>query len=66
MSDASSTRADAMTTALFVMGLEEGLAFCEAQEIDAAFLTKDHKIYVTEGLKGNLTLAEGADYEIIG
>ncbi len=66
VSDASSTRADAMTTALFVMGLEEGLAFCEAQEIDAAFLTKDHKIYVTEGLKGNLTLAEGADYEIIG
>lgn len=64
--DASSTRADAMTTALFVMGLEDGLAFCDAQSIDAAFITKDRKIYVTAGLKDSLTLAEGTDYEVIG
>lgn len=64
--DAESTRADAMTTALFVMGLDKGLAFCAEEGIDAAFITSDHKIYVTDRLKGSLTLAEGADYEIVG
>lgn len=63
--DAESTRADALTTALFVMGLDEGLEFCAAQDVSAAFITSDHKIYVTAGLKDSLTLAEGADYEII-
>lgn len=64
--DAESTRADALTTALFVMGLDEGLEFCAAQDVAAAFITSDHKIYVTAGLKDSLTLAEGTDYEIIG
>ena len=64
--DGESTRADAMTTALFVMGLDRGMEFCAEQSLDAAFITADHKIYVTDGLKNRLTLAEGSDYEIVG
>lgn len=63
--DRSSTRADAMTTALFVMGLDKGLAFCAAQDIEAVFITNDHKIYATAGLQDRLTLTEGVDYALI-
>lgn len=61
--DRNSTRADALTTALFVMGLDEGIKFCKNNNINAVFITKEHKIYTIGSI--NLTLAEGADYEII-
>ena len=46
--DESSTRADALTTALFVMGLEEGMAFCEQNDIAAVFVTADKQVHVTD------------------
>lgn len=61
--DRNSTRADALTTALLVMGLDEGIKFCKDNDINAVFITKEHKIYTVGSI--NLTLAEGADYEII-
>lgn len=61
--DRNSTRADALTTALFVMGLDEGIKFCKNNNINAVFITKEHKIYTIGSI--NLTLTEGADYEII-
>ena len=61
--DENSTRADALTTALFVMGLDEGIKFCKNNNINAVFITKEHKIYTIGSI--NLTLVEGADYEII-
>ena len=61
--DKNSTRADALTTALFVMGLDNGIKFCKANNINAVFITKQHKIYTVGSIA--LTLAEGADYEII-
>lgn len=63
--DASSTRADALTTALFVMGLDGGLQFCRDNGVEAVFLTADRKIYTTDGLRGLLTLADGTDYELV-
>lgn len=42
---------DALSTAVFVMGLEEGLSFVEAQEnIEAVLVTKDKKVYTTSGM----------------
>lgn len=46
--DESSTRADALTTALFVMGLEEGMAFCGQNDIVAVFVTADKQVHVTD------------------
>lgn len=45
--DENSTRADAFTTALFVMGLEDGMAFCEANGVAAVFITSDKRVYTT-------------------
>ena len=47
-------RGDALSTALFVMGLEEGLRFVEdAPDIEAIFVTEGGDIYVSSGLAEN-------------
>ena len=46
--DTISTRADALTTALFVMGLEKGMAFCAAQDVAAIFVTANRQVYATD------------------
>ena len=48
--DSCSTKADALTTALFVMGLDKGMAFCEANDIAAVFITADKQVYTTSAL----------------
>ena len=45
--DPCSTKADALTTALFVMGLDKGMKFCEENEIAAVFITSDKQVYTT-------------------
>ncbi len=50
--------ADALATAVFVMGLEEAHLFIEAQpEAEAIFITRDKTIVVSSGLKDNVELA---------
>lgn len=52
-----SMHADAMSTSVFLQGLEEGMAFVEATDnTEAIFVTNDHKVYVTSGLKDNFKL----------
>ena len=46
--DDSSTRADALTTALFVMGLEDGMDFCAEHDIAAVFITSDQQVHTTD------------------
>ena len=46
-----STRTDAMSTTLFVMGLKRGIAFIEQQsEFEAIFISSEHQLYFTSGL----------------
>ncbi|MDO4174345.1 MAG: FAD:protein FMN transferase [Eubacteriales bacterium] len=51
-----STRADAYSTALFVMGYEEAMHFCEENDIQAIFVCRDHTVHVTDGLKDSFVL----------
>ncbi|MGL4738733.1 MAG: FAD:protein FMN transferase [Cellulosilyticaceae bacterium] len=48
---------DALSTSVFSKGIEDGLAFVNALEgIDAIFISKDHKVYVTDGIKDQFVL----------
>lgn len=52
----NSTQADAYSTALFVMGLDEAWEFCEENGIEAVFVCKDSTVHVTDGLKDSFSL----------
>ena len=57
--------ADALATAVFVMGLEEGQSFIETQDgVEAIFITYNKTIVVSSGLKNSVELVN-EDYMII-
>ncbi len=44
---------------VFAYGLEKGLEYVDARSgVEAIFITKDHKVYVSKGLKGKLQLMD--------
>ncbi|WHA09351.1 FAD:protein FMN transferase [Enterococcus montenegrensis] len=55
---------DALSTSVFAMGVKEGLKFIEEHEkgSDAIFVTKDDKIYVTDGIKDNFKIGKDSGY----
>ena len=65
----SGTRADAYSTALYVMGEEDALRFWAAQQegqhaFEAVLITSDGRILCTPGLADHFTQQEGASYEV--
>ncbi len=51
--------ADALSTGLFVFGLQKGLRVAESiPDLEAVFVTKDKRIYVTSGLRGRFSLTD--------
>jgi FAD:protein FMN transferase len=49
--------ADALSTAVFVMGLEQGMAFVEKlPDIEAVIITEDEQIHLSSGLEGKVEL----------
>lgn len=42
---------DALSTACFVMGLEDGMRYAEEKEVSGVFVTSDKKVYLTKDLK---------------
>lgn len=54
----TSTDGDALSTSVFAMGVENGMKFVNSIDgIDAIFITKDNKVYITEGLKNIFNLS---------
>lgn len=48
---------DSLSTTLFALGIEKGLEFVNLQPgVEAIFISKDHNLYLTEGLKNNFHL----------
>lgn len=51
----SSTQADALSTAVYILGKEKGLSLIESLSgVEAIIITDDHKIHTTSGIDGNL------------
>ena len=63
----SGTQADALSTALFVMGYEKAINYYQAhKDFEAIFITSDNKILCTDGIKSLFTFTganEGFTYE---
>ena len=49
---------DALSTTCFALGLEKGLAFAEAQNVQAFFVTKDYEIYYTKDFQNQISVHE--------
>ena len=50
---------DALSTSVFSKGLQGGMEFIETQsDIDAIFITKENKVYVTSGIKDSFVLQD--------
>lgn len=53
--------ADALSTGVFALGLEEGMRFVESLDsVEAIFITEDKKIYLTEGIEDSFVLSNSA------
>ncbi|MFD2117502.1 FAD:protein FMN transferase [Paenibacillus yanchengensis] len=53
----NSMNADALSTATFVLGLKQGMAFIEQLDYaEAIFVTNDHQVYISTDLKDKFTL----------
>ena len=67
----NSLKGDALSTSIFIFGVNKGLKFVEEQDnIEAIFITKDLKVILTSGLKNKVKLlnsdfklVEGDDFE---
>jgi FAD:protein FMN transferase len=59
--------ADALSTATFVLGLDKGMKLVNSLKgVEAVFITKDKKVYVTEGLKSSFTFDdESKEFEYV-
>lgn len=60
----NSVDGDALSTSLFLFGIEDGLRYVNEQEgVEAVFIDKNHKVFLSNGLKETFKLTN-EDYEI--
>lgn len=61
----SGALSDALSTACFVLGIEDSLPLLEQFDSQALFITQERQIYLTSGLEDAFTLSSG-DYTLAG
>ncbi|NGM82578.1 FAD:protein FMN transferase [Paenibacillus sp. 7124] len=56
----NATDADALSTGVFLMGVEDGLKYLESlpEKVEGFFITEDNKIYATPGIRERLVLTD--------
>ncbi|KTD85312.1 FAD:protein FMN transferase [Paenibacillus etheri] len=55
----NATDADALSTGVFLMGIEDGMKYLESlPDVEAFFITDDNKIYATAGIKERMNLTD--------
>lgn len=56
----NATDADALSTGVFLMGIEEGMKYLQSlpENIEAFFITDDNKIYATPGIRERMKLTD--------
>lgn len=60
------TLADTLSTALFVMGVDKAAEYYKTRDdFEFVLLTDDNKLYITEGVYDDFTLADGYSFEKI-
>lgn len=58
--------ADGLSTAVYVMGLDSAAEFWrQRQDFDMILFTDDHQLYLTSGLAGRVTPAEGLEPQVL-
>lgn len=55
---------DALSTACFVLGLEDGMKYAEEKGVGAVFVTSDKEVYLTKNLKKKFRL-QSDDYTVV-
>ncbi|HEL2057673.1 TPA: FAD:protein FMN transferase [Streptococcus suis] len=61
----TSVEGDALSTSLFLMGIEEGLAFVNALDgVEAVFIDKEHGVYLSDGLTDRFVLSN-EEYHLV-
>ncbi len=49
---------DALSTACFVLGVDEGIKLAEKYKAEAIFIDNDRNVYVTNGIRGNFRIVK--------
>lgn len=55
---------DGLSTACFVLGLEEGMKLAEQYDAEAVFIDENRKVYITDGLKEKFQLIAEDTYQL--
>ncbi|MDR0200297.1 MAG: FAD:protein FMN transferase [Streptococcaceae bacterium] len=58
------TYGDGVSTTIFALGTKKGYAYVLAHHLQAVFVDKGGKVYVTPGLKGKFTLNSASNYKL--